>query len=242
MRIDWKDRVSNRGQTMTPSRTADPPVPATSNPYLNARREWNERYGSYIAAAAAWRLTALAALGIAAVAVGGVVYIGSQNRIVPYVVAVDKLGTAVGVGRADVAGPVDGRVMRATLARWIDNVRSVYLDAGAERTLLTDAYATVNRRGVAYQALNDYFRSHDPFERAKQEMVAVEVQSVLPLTANTWRVEWREEQRGRDGTLGGTQQMQATVSVIVSPPTDDAVALLNPLGIFVDAFHWSPRL
>jgi type IV secretion system protein VirB5 len=199
---------------MKPSRKTDPPVPATSNPYLNARREWNERYGAYIAAAAAWRLTALVALGIA----------------------------AVSAGRADRAGPVDSRVMRATLARWIDNVRSVYLDAGAERALLTEAYATVNRRGAAYQALNDYFRSHDPFERAQQETVAVEVQSVLPLTDHTWRVEWREEQRGRDGTLGGTQQMQATVSVIVSPPTDDAAALLNPLGIFVDAFHWSPRL
>jgi type IV secretory pathway TrbF-like protein len=121
-------------------------------------------------------------------------------------------------------------------------VRSVYVDAGAQRVLLKEAYATVNRRAAAYTALNDHFRANNPFERAKAESVAVEVHSVLPLTEATWRVEWKEEQRGRDGNLLGSQAMQATVSVIVSPPTDDRAALLNPLGIFVDTFHWSARL
>ena len=40
--------------------------------YMAARAEWNERYGSYIAQAHAWRLTALASLGVAFVAVTGV--------------------------------------------------------------------------------------------------------------------------------------------------------------------------
>src|SRR2546423_586010 len=54
--------------------------------YIAARAEWNERYGSYIAQAYAWRLTALASLGVAFLAVAGVVWIGAQNRVVPYVV------------------------------------------------------------------------------------------------------------------------------------------------------------
>ena len=41
------------------------------NPYLAARREWNERYGSYIAAARTWQLAAFGALGVALVAVAG---------------------------------------------------------------------------------------------------------------------------------------------------------------------------
>ena len=32
------------------------------NPYLNARQEWLERYGSYISRAAQWRLTTIIAL------------------------------------------------------------------------------------------------------------------------------------------------------------------------------------
>ena len=39
------------------------------NPYLDARREWNERYGSYINQAKNWRLTSLISMLISLVAV-----------------------------------------------------------------------------------------------------------------------------------------------------------------------------
>src|ERR1700759_5740441 len=107
-------------------RSFDAAVPDPENPqsavYLAARREWNDRYGSYIAQAHAWRLTALASLGVAFVAVVGVVWIGAQNRVVPYVVQTDKLGDALAISRADVAAPAEPRLIRAGLARWITDV------------------------------------------------------------------------------------------------------------------------
>jgi type IV secretion system protein VirB5 len=213
-----------------------------TNPYLNARREWNERYGSYIARARAWQWAALAALAVALIAVAGVVYLSSQQRLVPYVVEVDKLGQVAAVARAEPLRTPDQRILRAHLARWIANVRSVWVDVAAERAVLKEAYAAVNRRGAAYNALNDHFRAHDPFERAKQETINVEVQSVLPVSDATWRVEWREERRARDGALLETQIWLATLSIVVSPPTDEAAMLINPLGIYVNTFSWSPRL
>ena len=99
--------------------------------YLAARREWNERYGSYIAQARTWRLTAFLSLGIAAVAVVGVVWIGAQNHVVPYVVQTDKLGDALAIQRADVAAPIDSRLIRSQLSKWINDVRSVYTDVSA---------------------------------------------------------------------------------------------------------------
>ncbi len=77
------------------------------NPYLNARREWNERYGDYIAQARNWRVAAILALGIALLSSGGLVYVAGQSQIVPYVVRVDKLGTALAVDRADEAAKPD---------------------------------------------------------------------------------------------------------------------------------------
>jgi type IV secretion system protein VirB5 len=176
------------------------------NPYLAARQEWNERYGSSIARAHAWRLTAILALIIAALATGGLVLIASQSQIVPYVVKVDRLGTAIAVDRADRAERPDEAVIVAQLARWVTAVRSVYADAAAQRTLVKEGYAMINRRGDAFGALNDHMRAHDPFERAKTETVAVEVESVLPISGDSWRLEWREEVRGRDGArLSSTQ-------------------------------------
>ena len=79
----------------------------TENPYLSARREWNERYGDYIARARNWRSAAFAALAISAVLALGVVWEAAQSKVVPYVVEVDKLGDAIAVARAD-AGDVFG--------------------------------------------------------------------------------------------------------------------------------------
>jgi type IV secretory pathway TrbF-like protein len=213
-----------------------------TNVYLNARREWNERYGSYIAREKAWRLTAILALSCAVISITGVIFLASQNRLVPYVVAVDKLGSVVTVRRADVAAAPDERVIRAQLARWIQNVRSVYTDAGAERTVINEAYAMVNQHGPAYNTLNEFFKANQPFERAKAQTVGVEVESVLPITGNTWRVEWMESIRGRDGSLMSKTAQQASITVSINPPTDEATILLNPMGIYVDSYSWSQRL
>jgi type IV secretion system protein VirB5 len=212
------------------------------SPYLAARQEWNERYGSYIAQAYAWRLTALIALIIAALATGGLVLIASQAQVVPYVVKVDRLGTAIAVDRADRAERPDEAVIVAQLARWVAAVRSVYADAAAQRALVKEGYAMINRRGNAFGALNDHMRAHDPFERAKTETVAVEVESVLPISGDSWRLEWREEVRGRDGARLSSSQHQATVTISFNPPRDEATLRINPSGLYINSFHWARRL
>jgi len=209
--------------------------------YLAARREWNERYGSYIAQAHAWRLTALASLGVAFVAVAGIAWIGAQNRIVPYVVQTDKLGDAIAIGRADVAAPTDPRLIRAQLARWVSDVRSVYVDVAAEKHIITEAYAMVDRNAAAGPELNDWFARNDPFKQAQDDTASVAVQSVLPLSDNTWRVEWQEDKRTRQGALESSQQWQATITISINPPTNDTTILANPTGLYVESFDWSQR-
>ena len=226
-------------------RSAKTPVLDPDNPhsavYLAARREWNERYGSYIAQAHAWRLVALASLCVALVAVIGVVWIGAQVRFVPYIVQTDRLGDAIAIRRADVSPPADPRLIRAQLARWVGDTRSVYVDVAAEKHVITEAYAMVDRNAAAAPALNDWFSHNDPFRRAQDDTVAVAVESVLPLSATTWRVEWREDTRSRQGTLDSSQHWQATVSISISPPTEEAAILVNPTGIYVESFDWSQR-
>ena len=126
--------------------------------YLAARREWNERYGDYIAQANNWRLIAIAALGVAAVAVAGNVWQSSQSRVQPFVVEVDKLGDALAIQRADVAAPIPVGVIRAQLARYIQNVRTVSIDVQAERAFITEAYAMVDKNSGAPDVSERAFR------------------------------------------------------------------------------------
>lgn len=237
----WLNSVCQKIKAPQAKQTKNVLAP-TTNPYINARREWNERYGDYIAQAAAWRLTALLAIGVSLIAMMGLIYMGSQNHLVPYVVEVDKLGAAMAVGPADKAGTPDSRIIRAGLANWISAVRSVYTDASAERGFIDNAYAMTNKNGAAYKALNDYFSANDPFKRAQSQTVNVTIESVLFLSGNTWRVEWQEETHDISGQRIKSQDWQATLTIVTAPPTDESVLFANPAGIYVNDFHWSPRL
>lgn len=213
-----------------------------SNPYISARREWNERYGSYISQTRNWQNIAFISIIVAGIACGSLAWIGAQSKITPYVVEVDKLGEAVAVGVADKAATPDTRVVRAQLARWITNVRSVYFDAAAQNKSVNEAYALIGNSTPAFSTLADFHTEFQPFERAKTQSVAISVQSVLPITKDSYRIEWREEIRERDGRLISNNNWQAQVGISITPPTDEARALINPMGVIINTISWSQRI
>jgi type IV secretory pathway TrbF-like protein len=212
------------------------------NPYLDARREWNERYGDYIQAAHHWRTVALVSSLVALIAVAGVAYIGAQNKVVPYVVEVDKLGEAAAVARADRATPVDTRVVKAYLARFVADWRTVTIDRQAQKGAIDRVYAMLPGGSVALSKLNDYFRAHNPFTVASKESVEVAVTNLLQLSEKTWQVEWREVIRDSRGEVQGSVRMKASIILGITPPTDEKLALINPLGIYVTDINWSQQI
>jgi len=209
--------------------------------YLTARREWSERYGTYIKRAEQWRLIAFASMGVAAIAVASTAWLAGQSHVVPYVVEVNKLGEAYAVAPAELARSPDTRIIEAQLARWILNVRSVYADAGAERQLIEDAWAGMPKQSPASVKLGRYFRELSPFDRAQTETVSVQVESSLPITATTYRVDWSEERTARDGSVIDRTEWRADLTVEVITPRDTATILRNPEGIYVSDLNWSKR-
>jgi type IV secretion system protein VirB5 len=214
----------------------------TSESYIHSRREWNERYGSYIQAANSWRLVALGSLAIATIAVSGLVYSASQNHIQPYVVEVDKLHATLPIGPADQAAKVDQRVIRAALGSWIENIRSVTPDAMAETQSIKRGYSLIDPSSAAFTVVNEFMRANDPFKRAETGTVAVSVQSILPAGGNGWRIEWQETELTRDGRVVSTTNWLANVTTVVRPPRDEQTILVNPLGIYLTNISWSQRI
>jgi type IV secretion system protein TrbF len=207
-----------------------------------ARKRWNEEFGNFIHEKKVWQSIALISLIINLLAVASIAYIGSKNKMVPYIVEVDQLGAAMAIKRADIPMVPNASSIKGHLARWVQNTRSIYSDIAAEKQALKEAYAAVNNNGPASATLNDYFQMNDPFKQAENESVSVQVASVQPISEKTWRIEWQEDHRARDGRLINTLQQQATVSIVISPPSDEATILINPLGIYIDSFSWSQRL
>ncbi len=216
--------------------------PAAQSPVHAAqRRTWNELHAGWAAQAQAFKLIACFTSAAALLATGGMVYFATQNRVVPYVVEVDKLGDALAVRRADLAAPLDPRILRAQLARWIADVRSVLTDVPAERTDIREAVAMTDRDGPAGRELMAWFSAHNPFDRARTDLVNVAVASVLPLSGRTWRIEWREDTRSPGGRLERRRHWEATITIRVNPPTRDDQILINPTGLYVEDFNWTRR-
>ena len=97
-----------------------------SNPYVEARREWNDRYLDLARARRWWQLAAVAELALVGVLASGLVALSLQHKTVPYVVEVDALGAATAVKPAEAAGrPTDERVVRYQLVAFVRGTRAV---------------------------------------------------------------------------------------------------------------------
>lgn len=229
------------GMTVAPANAATP-VNRELNPYVEARREWNERYGDYIHQAQHWRMMAILSGLVSLVCVIGICYIGSRSKVVPYIVEVDKIGDAVAVGRADRVPTVDARVIKAYLARFVVDWRSVTIDSQAQKSAVDRVYSMVPRGSVAVSKMSDYFRANNPFSAAAKGTVAAAVTNVLPISEKTWQVEWEEVRRDTRGLVLNTVRMKASVLVGVTPPTSESQVLLNPLGVYITDLNWSQQL
>jgi len=218
------------------------------NPYLSARRTWNDHMRSIQASRNMWQMLALLCLMIALAGVGGVIAIGSQSKFIPYVVQVNKLGEAVAVSRADVAAVADQRVVHASVAAFINDLRMVTPDIALQRRAIYRAYAMLSTNDPATAKANLWFNGTEessPFKRAETQTVSIEIISVIPQSLETWQVDWLEKVYDRQGHLTETPfKMRALLRVYNRSPTQSTTEQQirnNPLGIYIQDFSWSKQ-
>jgi type IV secretion system protein VirB5 len=209
------------------------------SPWIAAKHEWNERYGDLISRARNWRIAALLALLLAVVEAGGLVALSLRPRTVPFIVAVDSIGHVVASGAADQSPVIDDRMKRAALYQWIQDLRMVIADPLVQRRSIDRVYSMIGQATPAQMFITDWYRNNTPFDRALTETVAVDVRTVLPTTSRSYEIEWTETTRDHAGTVVGTQNWKGVFTIAVNPPTDEKLAHINPLGIYVVDTSWS---
>ncbi len=216
--------------------------PQGSNPYLNAKAEWLERYGDYISQAHNWRVFALSCVALLGVSLLGNVIQAKQFKVVPYVVALDELGNTHSAGVAqNLTSEVPKRVIQAEISNYISNWRNVTADADLQKRMLT--------RLIAFSAdptkeiLQDWFNSNNPYKRAETMLVSVDLKG-LPqqVSQNAWRVEWTEKEKNRQGKTLQEIQYEATITVAILPPETEEEILANPLGVMIADIYYNKLL
>ncbi|MDR2503325.1 MAG: type IV secretion system protein, partial [Deltaproteobacteria bacterium] len=217
--------------------------PVPDNPYLAARREWLERYGDYVAQAHNWRVMALTALLLCLLSAAGNVIQAMQYKVVPYVVAVDSLGGvhSSGVAKNLQPGQVPAVAIQAELANYVRNWRTVTADVDLQNRMLARLVAFSTSEARVF--LQEWFQANNPFERAKNLLVAVDLKG-LPqqVSQNAWRVEWTETSRNRQGKVMEQVKYEGTLSIGIAPPASEEDIMQNPLGIMVGNIYFSRLL
>jgi type IV secretion system protein VirB5 len=214
-------------------------TPEPETPYQRAAQVWDERIGSARVQAKNWRLMAFGSLFLSAGLAFGLVWQAARGSVVPWVVQIDKLGEAQAVGPA-VADykPTDPQIAWH-LARFIEQVRAIPVDAVIVRQNWLRAYEFTTDRGAA--ALNDYARVNDPFAKLGKRQIAVEVSSVIRASPDSFRIAWFERAY-ENGQLAGIERWTAILTIALQQPADADRLKQNPLGIYVNAINWSKEL
>ena len=189
--------------------------------------------------AAHWRAMAFGCLALALAVIGGLIWQAVRTHIVPYIVEVDAQGEVKALGPVSEHYAIsDGQIAHG-LERFIRDVRSLPLDPIVLRDDWLEAYDFTTAHGAL--ALNEYARVNDPFSHLGQSSVAVEVTSLVRASKDSFQVRWIERKYS-NGSLAGTEQWTAIVTIEIRPPRDEAHLRKNPLGLYVDALNWSREL
>ena len=212
--------------------------------YLNARREWRDRYGEFIHTANQWRTVAIGSLSIALLSVAISGYLALRSRFIPYVIEINREGTPVVSGFAEEVSSSDERVIRALLTTFITDLRSVVSDSVAQNAAVKRLFFFIRREDPTHQMLVEHFKKseNNPFERVASETVSVQVTAALPVTKETWQVEWTETIRAKSGGEKERRSMKAMVTIDVVAPQSEKVILRNPIGLFVKDLRWTRAL
>ena len=215
-----------------------------ANPFLDTRRAWNGVWEESLSNARRWRLIALFEAVLLALALFGLIHLGSQPKAIPYVVEVNKLGEVAYSGRLEPAR-ADSNVIKASIASFVADLRMVTPDASLQAEAVNRVYAYISKGDPALGRVNSFYgaaKEASPYVRAVDEIVSVAIDDVLPSSQNSWQVDWTETTRDRKGEKAVTAKWRGLVTIVLVPPsasTSEAQLRRNPLGVYVQDVTWS---
>jgi type IV secretion system protein VirB5 len=72
--------------------------------------------------------------------------------------------------------------------------------------------------------------------------VAIEVTNIVPLSTQSFQVDWTEYERDRQGKELAVRRFRGVATVTLTPPQDEGVIRVNPIGLYLKDFDWTAQL
>jgi type IV secretion system protein VirB5 len=228
---------------MAHARRSPPPPEAILKLYRLARQEWDTRLGDRVLAAANWRRAFFITLAPLAFSIGLNGYLGAQPKAVPHIIEIDRLGTPHyrgPIGDAAKNYVVSDRTVRQHLRRFVTDLRSISSDPAVITANIVEAWDWATP--AAQNMITRHIKDKDPYKRAAEERVSIEVQSLLALSRDSWQVDWKETRFDPNGVELDSVSWRGTFRLVFrTSDTGVTEEMLekNPLGLYIDYFDWS---
>ncbi len=215
---------------------------ATSNghPYLQGRYEFERAFGDLARRRQTWQVVAMLSLVVSAVLAVGLVGLARTQKVVPYVVELDRLGEMRSVGKLAL-GEIPERAIVAALRRFIHNARTITTDARLLNARLNEAraYAMGDALDTFVRAVRDESETLEQMLKRGDARYVEEISSILPVpgSLDSYRVTWRERKDSKEGETISAYEGYFTLRIV--PPETEEEVLANPFGIYVVDYTWS---
>lgn len=217
-----------------------------SNPFIAARKEWDDRLHNIAKTSHAWKGFAFFLILLVGVLVGGITHIGSQSKIKPYMAVVDKTNYVVHVmGPAEEAATLDDKLLKSIVQNevrtFVENIRTIVADNHAQKKIMSNVYSRLAARSAAAKYANEWYTARAPFKYAESGTVSAEIYSALPLSENSWQIEWKEIERNLAGEVLKNTRFRGIITYEIVTPDSEAEARKNAVGFYVTNLTWSAQ-
>lgn len=190
---------------------------------------------------AKWKIFAFVSFGMLIVSIAITVWAVTLPKSVPCVITVSDFGESRYVGPVTKLSYSGLKVPQVAvdyqMRQFIEKRFSVPADGAVLRQNLTDVYRMLT--GNMGAKLTEEMKSgFDPRKKFGQELVTVEVQTILKLSENSWQVDFFVTSTTLAGKINYRDHMRGVLTVSMLEPSPEEQKS-NPLGIFFSGFDFT---
>ena len=206
-----------------------------NNPWMKPKKRHIDVYQELAFSVAQWRLLSFVLMILLVLSALCNFSLAKSVKIQPYVIQVDEHGYAIPVSEITAAN-VDARIVSAQIASFIINSRARLRDMASQLVYSENSFKSVAAESNAAAQLNNYYRESPP--TGAKYPVSVNILTIKPMAGSNkiYEASWTET------VLVGQDQDQkfgyiGTFEVAVSPPSEYAALIDNPLGVYITDFN-----
>ncbi|EIM63183.1 type IV secretion system protein [Desulfobacter postgatei] len=210
------------------------------NHYLAGRQAWAEVFGSFIQERNLWRLVALLVSIVAILLGAGNIIQLRQQKVIPYMVEVDRAGRISG-GQMAKKLETSQEIIQYSLGQFITAWRTVTADiALQEKYIKQSSFMSI---GAAKRILAKWYADNNPYISSEKKLVEVRIMALpLYVSGETWLVEWTEIERTHKGVERSRTTFQANLIIKRKLPETQQEIINNASGIYVSEISHSKKI